>query len=58
MKKYQWAVALAIVGAVLSTKAAIISAAAVSAGCLIGAVLGFAVGWFLEKGTKSRSPHA
>ena len=57
MKKYQWAVALAIIGGLLSTKTASIKASAVAEGCLVGAVLGFILGWLLDRRARSRPPN-
>jgi F0F1-type ATP synthase assembly protein I len=56
MKKYQWSVALAIVGGLLSTKTASIEITSVAEGCFVGAVVGFVLGWLLDRRYRSR-PH-
>jgi NhaP-type Na+/H+ or K+/H+ antiporter len=58
MKKYQWSVALAIIGGVLSTKSADIRPVAVVEGCLIGALLGFVLGWLLDRRLKKKLPYS
>jgi len=52
-KKYQWTVVLGLVGGLLSTKTAIISAIAILEGIAIGAVIGYVVGWFLDRRTRN-----
>jgi hypothetical protein len=48
-RRYQWSLALAIVGAILATKTVTISAVALLEGCAAGGAIGFIVGWLLER---------
>jgi F0F1-type ATP synthase assembly protein I len=48
-KRYIWLVALAVVGGILATKTAKMSAASVLEGCVGGGGIGFIIGWLLDR---------
>jgi NhaP-type Na+/H+ or K+/H+ antiporter len=49
MRIIYWTIALAIVGGVLATKSAIIHVEEVFIGSFLGALLGLAIGWSINK---------
>jgi uncharacterized membrane protein len=57
VKRYQWSVALAVVGGILATKTAAIGLVAVLEGGAIGAAVGFILGWLLDRRNPSSGRH-
>jgi hypothetical protein len=54
-KRYQWSLALAVIGGVLSTKTAAITSVAVLEGCAVGGTVGFILGWLLDRKNRPTS---